>query len=686
MAHTHNIIDTDARFVIDPITRQIKNRSNGKITLMQNDHNSERFGFELPRFIEGHDMASCDAVEVHYFNVEEKGETKSGKYTVDDLGIDPADESKAVFSWLISNNATQKRGLLKFLIRFKCEKDSIVTYSWNTAFFTGIFIGEGGNADELFGAEYVDIIAQWKASVIQQISDEIIASVTAWKEIESGKVRGEMTSFSAEWMKVLEVERKRIDNLIALKEGSTMGDAELIDIRVGAGGKTYTTAGEAVRDQHLHSNDKIGALVSKTFTAIDVVNSPIFLCSSDVYDNGGQLVDGVKYNTYEFISADDFSCYLVTQGTYVSICTYKNGTRSAANSNGRLRYYREGKTVLEDTLPSANNMLDVKRGELVSITITKKEEATLYSDSILHGCVLSDSVMLGDMHIKQVSNALRKKNCYVAYKDNGIEGSAVEELNIYIPTMIGYVDYKFGHFVDPTMNADNWRISVADSVDDNFLKRFAITTTGEWEMALHLANRSDFSGGIAHGDEIATSISVFLDGVKLAPSDIVGMTRFDELRIIETNNLYDPNDSKTIIAVHGKEYIFNNDGLAITQSVEWKVAEQLTNCYMAMFPVSKEVSNTIYMDCDFAEVHISDILNKYHDNVSVINVYSGGYGFAGSFAITEYPGVSKRRFLITDNGGGAYNKMYFVVCDDYRCEIGEVWKSRAVYKLNITKE
>ena len=55
----------------------------------------------------------------------------------------------------------------------------------------------------------------------------------------------------------LAVERKRINKLATLGEGSTTGDAELLDMRIGADGVTYDTSGDALRKQVKRLNDHV---------------------------------------------------------------------------------------------------------------------------------------------------------------------------------------------------------------------------------------------------------------------------------------------------------------------------------------------------------------------------------------------------------------------------------------------
>ena len=55
----------------------------------------------------------------------------------------------------------------------------------------------------------------------------------------------------------VDIERKRIDNLTKLEEGSTTGDAELIDIRIGADGVAYDSAGDSVREQFKKVNEEV---------------------------------------------------------------------------------------------------------------------------------------------------------------------------------------------------------------------------------------------------------------------------------------------------------------------------------------------------------------------------------------------------------------------------------------------
>lgn len=175
MSHKDIIYDSDPHFKINAITRKISNESSTKTALIQNDHNSERFSFEMDRFIEGHDMMECNRVEVHYNN-----NGNEDVYEVDDLQISQNDENTIVFSWLLSNNATQSDGRLDFSVRFACtSEDGTVEYAWNTAIFNGISISKGMNNTEAVAKEISDIIAKWK----EELKPGGGGGVTSYKDL-----------------------------------------------------------------------------------------------------------------------------------------------------------------------------------------------------------------------------------------------------------------------------------------------------------------------------------------------------------------------------------------------------------------------------------------------------------------------------------------------------------------------
>lgn len=171
MVHAHPIADTDVRFVIDPITRNVTNMSK-KTVLMQYDHNSERFTFELPRFVEGHDMMLCNRVEIHYINVRGKSKEKtSGVYEVRDMQVVPAEDDSelATFTWLVSENATTYAGSLSFLVLFACVEDGDSVYRWSTGINTSIIISAGmDNSEAIEEVLIPDILAQWKHDLFEK--------------------------------------------------------------------------------------------------------------------------------------------------------------------------------------------------------------------------------------------------------------------------------------------------------------------------------------------------------------------------------------------------------------------------------------------------------------------------------------------------------------------------------------
>lgn len=99
----------------------------------------------------------------------------------------------------------------------------------------------------------------------------------------------------------VDVERKRIDAFVKLAEGSTTGDAELLDGRIGADGVTYNNIGEAIRGQMGKKVTGIGITKIMTITQQDYDYSTkdpstLYIISDTTGDSGTtqQLIPYLK--------------------------------------------------------------------------------------------------------------------------------------------------------------------------------------------------------------------------------------------------------------------------------------------------------------------------------------------------------------------------------------------------------
>ena len=235
MAHIHNVYDADPHFSIDEDSRAIAYMSDEPLIIIQNDHNSERFTFELPRHIDGHDMSTCNKVQVHFINIGATNTDKrnTGVYNVTDLQIHPEDENKVCCTWLVSNESTKLIGSLNFVIRFACYTGSKVDYAWHTAVYSGVTISTGIDNNEVTAAQYTDILENWYMELIMagtmgvNIVDE--AKVSALNEIEEAKDSAIATVAETGGVVVSEEEPTNEAVKMWLKTETTTGDNEPVE-------------------------------------------------------------------------------------------------------------------------------------------------------------------------------------------------------------------------------------------------------------------------------------------------------------------------------------------------------------------------------------------------------------------------------------------------------------------------
>lgn len=257
---------------------------------------------------------------------------------------------------------------------------------------------------------------------------------------------------------------------------------------------------------------------------------------------------------------------------------------------------------------------------------------------------------------------------------------SVGGLRIFVPTVVGYINYNFVHSVHEDKNCDMWRLGKAYAFDDNFENEYELTPKGaEWDMALRLEGRPDFIGGYAHGDEIFTSLSVKVDGNSVKIEELAELTPFGELIITVDSIGYDPSEPTTEALKHFKEYVVNEDGLVLNQRVEWLGDYTLGSSFMAMMPPLKTLTESFYTNVDTTP---KEAISNYGTVLEATEAVVFGPDLRYTMSIPKYPSlVGGDRFSMTDNKGRPYNKMYFRLCNGAEVKRGDVWETTTRYSI-----
>ena len=288
---------TDDILVIDSKLRKINIPKHIDHLGVFSDDDVTRLKFSMPKQYGEFDLSKFD-VRINYQNAMKMGDV----YFVDDAKVEG---DSITFSWLVGRFALAREGKVKFNVCLKLiegsGEEAIVTKEFNTT-VAQLSVLEGLETTEQVIQEHPDLVETWHEELFGRFNGRIDETLTVSGQAADAAKTGE----------AIAIERSRIDRLATLPDGSTTGDAELMDIRVGANGVVYANAGDSVRAQYrdvMYGLDKSVSIEPKEYGYLQDVNIPSMWeqgwVSSETGEIGNNGLDNERYiRLRDFVSND----------------------------------------------------------------------------------------------------------------------------------------------------------------------------------------------------------------------------------------------------------------------------------------------------------------------------------------------------------------------------------------------
>ena len=205
---------------------------------VESDDKVKILQFELSKneFCDGLNFTDCNC----FINYKNEG-NDTIPYLITDMEVQ--EDGTVTFTWEVSRGATIFKGnTFAILCAKKVSEDGTITNEWNSRI--GSFTVSKGlePSSSITEVHEIDIISQLLLLAQQ-------ANTNAKNNINKESLlleKAEGLGYLKEDFDVLEA---RMNQFTSLQEGSTTGDAELIDGRIGYDGTVYDNIGGAIRNQ-----------------------------------------------------------------------------------------------------------------------------------------------------------------------------------------------------------------------------------------------------------------------------------------------------------------------------------------------------------------------------------------------------------------------------------------------------